>query len=168
MAKIIYQPRTIERIRNTEGDLRGEPETKFVSVNGLVAAYKVHQTPYEENSSMTKELWDKIHGSGLVIGFLYNNDSNRNFTKEDRKKNSFLHFGARTPENHFSVECSDLAMILEASQTSREYVLMEGEIQVYDPPRMWLHRVSLTDGFSYTTQLGYKADERLAELTSKR
>jgi len=145
MTKIIYQPRTIEEIRMTEAECWNTPEKKFVSIAGKVAAYVVRETPYEKNSSMNKELWDKIHGSGLVVGFLY-------------KKGRFIHFSARTPENDLTSYSSDLAMILEASRTTGEQVVMQGEVQVYDPPRMWLHHVYLTDGFHYTTQQGQKAN----------
>lgn len=146
MSKIIYRPRTIDGIRHTLDEFQGSPETKFVSISGRVAAYKVRETPYEKNSSMNEELWDKIHGSGLVVGFLY----------EDKR---FLHFSARTPENDLTGDGSDLAMILEASRTTGEHVVMEGEIQLYNPPRMWLHRVTLKGGFNYTTQQGHRADK---------
>jgi len=153
MTTIIYQPRTIQQIRTTDRNLRGRPEVKFVSVEGMVAAFKVHETPYEENSSMSKELWDKIHGSGLAVGFLYD-DSVSQLSKENR----FLHFGSRTPENDLTGETSHLAMILEASKTTGQHVRMEGDIYVYDQPMMWLHRVYLTKGFSYTTKQGQEAD----------
>ena len=150
MTGIIYQPRTIHNIRNTDRYLLGQPENKFVVVEGIVAAFKVQETPYEENSSMSKEQWENIHGSGLVVGFLY--------CGTVYNYSGFLHFSSRTPKNDHTGETSDLAMILEASKTTSQHVRMEGEIQVYDPPRMWLHRVYLTDGFSYTTQQGHKAN----------
>src|SRR3989338_10647229 len=99
MTGIIYQPRTIHNIRNTDRYLLGQPENKFVVVEGIVAAFKVQETPYEENSSMSKEQWENIHGSGLVVGFLYDD-----FTPNYSKENRFLHFGARTPKNDLTVE----------------------------------------------------------------
>src|SRR3989338_6448883 len=99
MVNIIYQPRIIRNIRNTDIHLQGHPEKKFVVVEGIVAAYKVKPTPYEEDSSMSKEQWENIHGSGLVVGFLYDD-----FTPNYSKENRFLHFGARTPKNDLTVE----------------------------------------------------------------
>ena len=64
MTKIIYEPRTIEQIRNyRKVPIWGEVvDPKLVSVEGRVAAFKVQETPYEENSSMSRKTWEDLHG----------------------------------------------------------------------------------------------------------
>ncbi|GEM_PF-4369459 len=159
MSKIIYEPRTIKQIRNYGAILvRGEVvDPKFVSVEGSVAAFKVQATPYEElnQTHMTRERWEELHGAGLVTGFLYNNDLLKPLKKED----SFLYFSARLAGSDGMGECSELAMILEASKITNHHVRMEAEIQTGDAPRIWLHKVSLTNNFTYTTHNGYKANK---------
>ena len=158
MAEIIYEPRTIKQIKNYGKVLvRGEiVDPKFVSVEGMVAAFKVKATPYEENQThMDRELWDNLHGAGLVTGFLFN-DYN---LKHPKKEDSFLYFSARLWKGDGMAECSELAMILEASKTTNNHVRMEAEIQTGDAPRIWLHKVSLADNFTYTTHNGYKANK---------
>ena len=119
--------------------------SRFVSIEGRVAAFSLSKTPYEHSSSMSEETWSKIHGSGLAVGFLYQD------CPMDDKENNFLYFSCRTRANDLTGERSDLAMILDASKTTGCSVRMEGEIQTFNPPRLWLHHIYLTDGFKYTT-----------------
>lgn len=156
MTRIIYQPRTIKQIR----EQNFVPENaKFVNVEGMVAAFKVLETPYEENSSMTIKQWEALHGAGIVTGFLYDGyilDALKG--KHPKKEDQFLYFSARLWIGDRMAECSELAMILEASKTTNHPVRMEAEIQGATAPRIWLHKVYLTDDFTYTTQNGHKAN----------
>ena len=156
MAKIIYEPRNIQQIMKYGKVLvRGEiVDPKFVSVEGRVAAFKVKATHYEENeTSMSECRWEDLHGTGIVTGFLYD------FVQgKVHNKDCFLYFSARLARSDGMGECSDLAMILEASKTTNNDVRMEGEIQSGDASKIWLHKVYLTDKFTYTTHNGYQAN----------
>lgn len=169
MTKIIYEPRTIKQIRNYGTVLVMEDivDPKFVSVEGIVAAFKVQETPYEENSSMNRRQWEDLHGAGIVTGFLYDdNVLNILEGKHPKKEDQFLYFSARLWKGDWMGECSELAMILEASKNTNHHVRMEAEIQSAPGPRIWLHKVYLTDDFTYTTHNGYKAN-RTIKLSEK-
>ena len=142
MSSIKYEPKIIEGIRNNRY-VHDFLKSKFVSIEGRIAAFKVIKTPRGKDSLMTGEEWDDVNGSGLAVGFLYQDVRN--------KENEFLYFSCRTRKNDLTGECSDLAMILDASKTMGHQVRMEGEIQTDDPPRIYLHHIYLTDGFKYTT-----------------
>lgn len=147
---IEYEPMTIKELRDGSMSVH-----RFVSIEGRIAAFKVNRTPYpyEQDSSMSEEKWALLHGSGLAVGFLYQEDA-----VGVGHENKFLYFSCRTRVSDLLGETSDLAMILEASKTTKELVRLEGEIQTNNPPRMYLHHIYLTDGFKYTTHNAPRAD----------
>ena len=77
-----------------------------------------------------------------------------------------MYFSARLATSEGMGECSELAMILDASKTTNHHVRMEGEIQSAASPRIWLHQVYLTEGFMYKTHNGYQAN-RTVNLSDK-